>query len=200
MPASCWRCATSRGASSGVATWSSSPMPAPSKARTPCRTPSSAANRCASRPSNSGWRSTPCTSRHRRASRITPAPNGSTRPSPTTPCPGARSTMGSIRDRSRPSEPWWIPWRRPSCSRSRAPRRASSCPGAHVRPRSAGRPPKAEDAAARIESDARLIGRAMQLAYLGRVQGVTAPDLFRPGSATRTSPTLPSGPPRCAPC
>lgn len=39
--------------------------------------------------------------------------------------------------------------------------------------------PKAEDPAARIESDARLIGRAMQLAYLGRAKGAAAPDLFQ---------------------
>ena len=55
-----------------------------------------------------------------------------------------------------------------------------------------GEAPKAEDAAARIESDARLIGRAMQLAYLGRVQGVTAPDLFQAwlGDKDFANPTI----------
>lgn len=42
-----------------------------------------------------------------------------------------------------------------------------------------------EDVAAQIKADARLLGHAMQLAYLGRQQGTEAPDLFKAWLADR---------------
>lgn len=45
--------------------------------------------------------------------------------------------------------------------------------------RTAKPPEKPKEVPAQVQDDARLLGHAMQLAYLGRVQGTRAPDLFQ---------------------
>lgn len=51
-----------------------------------------------------------------------------------------------------------------------------------------------DDVAAQIKADARLLGHAMQLAYLGRQQGTEAPDLFKAWLADRAfgNPAVPT--------
>ena len=87
------------------------------------------------------------------------------------------------------SAPWSTTWRRHRRTRCRALRRARWCRAARARRRTAARPSKVQDAAPASRGYP-TVGLAMQLAYLGRVQGTTARRCSAPGWPIATTPTL----------